>query len=294
MEKKPVTIKKEGKFPHKGRAGFLARRTLAETKQQKGDPASAAVPRSDKRQTGWGGVAQWYHDTVEDKGSYQKDLILPNIIRLLDIKKGESVLDLACGEGFFTRRFLNNGAQVIGVDIAKELIDIAQKQSPDIRYFVSGADKIPFVSSASVEKVTIILALQNIENVTGVFKECSRVLKPGGRLFIVLNHPAFRIPKASGWGWVGNDVQFRRIDAYMSERREKIDMAPGAKTGQTTVSFHRPLQFYVKLLGKNGLAVTNMEEWVSPKKSMPGPRAAAEDKARAEIPLFMLLEIKKI
>jgi len=80
----------------------------------------------------------------------------------------------------------------------------------------------------------------------------------------------------------------------MSELREKIDMAPGSKSGEQTISFHRPLQFFVKLLGKAGLVITNMEEWVSNKKSEPGPRAEAEDSARKEIPLFMMIEVRKI
>ena len=257
-----------------------------------------------RRETGWGGVAQWYHETVEDSASYQSSLILPNIIRLLDIKKGEMILDLACGEGFFARRFAKNGAKVIGVDIAKELIEIAQKQSPEIKYHAAAADKIPFIASQSIDKLTIILALQNIENVAGVFQECARVLKPAGKMLIVLNHPAFRIPKVSSWGWEtstsnesrvanGEPVQYRRIDKYMSELREKIDMAPGSKMSEHTISFHRPLQYFIKAIGKQGLVVANMEEWVSNKKSQPGPRALAEDVARGEIPLFMMLECRR-
>ncbi len=314
---KDIKAAAAGKFPHKGRAGFLMRKKMAEEKAAKmaiNKPVASLVESKkvvvsggSKKDTGWGKVADWYHETVEDKGSYQRDLILPNVIRLLDIKKGETVLDLACGEGFFARRYLVNGAKVIGADIAKELIAIAQKQSPEIAYYVAGADKIPFVADASVDKITVILALQNIENVAGTFKECARVLKLGGKMVIVLNHPAFRIPKASSWGWASSAngkeqtaknseeaVQYRRIDKYMSELREKIDMAPGTAASEHTISFHRPLQYFVKLLGKVGLAVINMEEWVGNRKSQPGPRAAAEDKARAEIPLFMMLEVKKI
>jgi hypothetical protein len=83
----------------------------------------------------------------------------------------------------------------------------------------------------------------------------------------------------------------------MSESREKIDMAPSVKGrvgSEQTISFHRPLQFFVKLLGKNGLAIVNMEEWVSNKKSLPGPRADAENTARKEFPLFMMIEVVKM
>ncbi|MBI3634189.1 MAG: class I SAM-dependent methyltransferase [Candidatus Yonathbacteria bacterium] len=81
------------------------------------------------------------------------------------------------------------------------LIAIAKKQSSkEIKYFVNSADDLSIFEDASFEKISIILALQNIEELHKVFKECFRVLKPGGKIFVVLNHPAFRVPKESSWG----------------------------------------------------------------------------------------------
>lgn len=306
MQKATNEPKKE-KFPHKGRAGYLARKKLAEQIGQR----SAT---SGKPLTGWGKVADWYHETVEDRASYQRDLIMPNLLRLMDIKKGQKILDLGCGEGLFTRRFARAGAEVVAIDISKELVEIAQRASAEEgeqyafhpRFFVSDAANIPMVASGSQDMVLINLALQNIEDATSTLKECARVLKAGGQLFIVLNHPAFRGIKSSDWSWgvpvksfdsaqdEASTLQYRRIWRYMSESREKIDMAPGEKgASEKTVSFNRPLQFYFKQIGKVGMAVVNMEEWVSNKKSQPGPRAVAENVARNEIPLFMALKIVK-
>jgi len=66
------------------------------------------------------------------------------------------------------------------------------------------------------------------------------------------------------------------------------------KKKRYTMSFHRPLQVYFKAFAKAGLCVTRLEEWASHKTSDSGPRKAAEDLARKEIPLFMCLELKKI
>ena len=55
--------------------------------------------------TSWDGVADSYDAVVEQEGSYQRDLILPNVLRLMEIKKGDAVLDVACGQGFFAREF---------------------------------------------------------------------------------------------------------------------------------------------------------------------------------------------
>jgi ubiquinone/menaquinone biosynthesis C-methylase UbiE len=249
--------------------------------------------RPSESKTSWGKVANWYNNLLEkEEGTYQKQLILPNLLRLLQIKKGETVLDLACGQGFFAREFSKAGAKVTGVDISKELIELAKKyDDQSIEYHVAPADDLSFLKNKTIDKVTLILALQNIENVHGVLKESNRVLKDHGKLFIILNHPAFRIPKESSWGWDGEKkIQYRRIDSYLSESKVKIQMHPGENPKEKTISFHRPLQFYFKMLNKYGFCVSRLEEWNSNKTSEPGPRAQTEDRARKEIPIFLFIK----
>jgi len=247
------------------------------------------------KKTSWGPFARWLDDLLEKDGTYQKDLILPNLLRLSNIRKGESVLDIACGQGFFAREFYKAGANVTGIDISKELIEIAKKRSPFvIKYYTTEAKNIKPLANSSINKITIILALQNMEDVNKVFRECDRILKHNGAMYLVLSHPSFRIPKQSSWGWdEGRKIQYRRIDSYLSESRDKIQMHPGIKASEFTWSFHRPLQYYFKMLCKNGFCVTRLEEWNSHKKSEKGPRSNAEDKARHEIPLFMFIEAIK-
>jgi ubiquinone/menaquinone biosynthesis C-methylase UbiE len=243
------------------------------------------------KDTSWEGVAGWYDKLLEGEGTYQKELILPNLLRLMELKKGQTVLDLACGQGFFTREFFKQANNVIGVDASKTLIEIAQKNSPaGIAFHVANADALPFIKDRTVDKVAIVLALQNIENATGALRQAARVIKKGGLLYVVLNHPAFRVPQESGWEWDEKEKkQYRRIDKYLSELKVKIQMHPGDKPSQYTTSFHRPLQYYFKAFNKAGFSVALMEEWNSHKKSQAGPRMEAEDVARKEIPLFLCL-----
>jgi ubiquinone/menaquinone biosynthesis C-methylase UbiE len=252
------------------------------------------------KNTSWENVAEWYDKLLEGEGTYQKELILPNLLRLMDIRRGDAVLDLACGPGFFSREFAVRGAVVTGVDASKALTAIAKKNVPPggvitETFHVAPADALPFIKNASVDKTAIVLALQNIENVAGVLRECARVIKKEGELYIVLNHPAFRVPKASSWGWDEKEkAQYRRVDRYLSELKVPIQMHPGDKPNQHTTSFHRPLQYYFKALNKAEFVVSLMEEWNSHKKSQDGPRAQAEDVARKEIPLFLcLVAVKK-
>ncbi|HHY34385.1 MAG TPA: methyltransferase domain-containing protein [Firmicutes bacterium] len=280
-----------------------------------------------RKNTSWGHVAYWYNALLKEEGTYQKEVILPNLLRLMDLKPDEIVLDLACGQGFFTREFAKFAAKAIGVDISPELIAIARElsgygQSPSrgfpppsgpgsgnharpvrpkqgaftggqIEYVVSSADNLDFLPAESVDKAALVLALGNIENVRGVFIELRRVLRPSGAAYIVLNHPAFRIPRMSSWGWDEKArILYRRLDRYMSESTSKIQMHPGSRPHVYTITFHRPLQWYFKHLTNCGFCVTRLEEWISNRKSQPGPRAEAENTARNEFPLFLFIEAR--
>jgi ubiquinone/menaquinone biosynthesis C-methylase UbiE len=249
------------------------------------------------KETSWGKVATWYDDVLNKEGSYQKEVILPNLIRLLDIKKGESVIDIACGQGFFAREINKLGAKVTGVDIGKELIDIAREESPkEISYIVSSADNLPIDKTNTFDKAIIVLAIQNIKDLNKTISEAYRVLKNNGKLYMVLNHPSFRIPKKSSWAFDENtNSQYRRIDSYMSDMEIKMDMNPGSsyKNKEFTISFHRPLQVYFKSINKAGFKVGRLEEWISHKESSPGPKADEENRIRKEIPMFMAIEIVK-
>lgn len=268
-------------------------------RDQKKKPTPTPTPTPRSKTTSWGGVAEWYDELLsEDADSFQAKVILPNLVRILDPKPGMQVLDVACGQGFFTRALSAAGARATGCDISAELVMLAvQKSTNTIEYHVSPADALTFAADGSFDAATIVLALQNIENLQGAVAECARVLKPGGRLILVMNHPAYRIPQRSSWGWDDKTAsQYRRVDAYMSDSRIKIDMTPGEKDPEkkrSTVSFHRPLQAYFKALNKAGLSATRLEEWISHRTSQKGPRQAEEDRIRKEIPMFLMLEAKK-
>ncbi|MES2953547.1 MAG: class I SAM-dependent methyltransferase, partial [Patescibacteria group bacterium] len=248
-----------------------------------------------KKNTSWGGVADWYDEHLEEGDTYHSRVILPNLLRLLDIKKGEQILDLACGQGFFARAWSEAGGEVFASDISPELIERAKKkEGSGIEYHVAKGQDLSFLQDESLDKGSCVLALQNIGPYQEVLVELARVLKKDGSFYFVINHPAFRIPGASGWEWdAEKTVQYRRLDGYLSESRTEIVMDPGKTGREKTVSFHRPLQAYFKAFQKAGLVVSRLEEWTSDKESDSGPRAKAENAARKEFPLFLLLELKK-
>jgi ubiquinone/menaquinone biosynthesis C-methylase UbiE len=252
-------------------------------------------PKIDNRKsppTDWGKVANWYDDLVGEEGSeFQREIIFPGVLRMLALKAGEKVLDLACGQGAFCRLLHEKGGQVTGVDAATELIKIARERSePAIQYIVGDARELSFLPEKNFTAASCILAIQNIDKIQPVFDSVARVLAPGGRFAVVMMHPCFRGPKFTRWGWDEKEsVQFRRVDRYLLPRKEPIVTHPGQKTGEYTWSFHRPMQAYIRHLRNAGMLVDHMEEWASHKKSTSGPRAPAENQSRSEIPMFLAL-----
>lgn len=255
--------------------------------------------------TSWGKVANWYDDYLVDQDNYQAQVIKPNIERLLKSSKRDeiSLLDMACGQGYFSFVASDLGINVIGLDIAKELVEVANNKlksrpknsnSGDLKFLVAPSHDMGIVEDKSVDICICVLALQNIKDLDGTFKEVSRVLKNKGKFIFVLNHPSFRVPQYSDWQFDSEkNIQSRLVSKYMIESTIKIDMTPSKKNSKEkiyTLSFHRPLQVFVKALANNGFFVSRIEEWCSHKKSESGPRKKAEDDARKEIPMFMAIE----
>ena len=109
-----------------------------------------------------------------------------------------------------------------------------------------------------------------------------------GRLVMVMTHPAFRIPRQSGWGFDENrKLTYRRIDRYLTPLSVPRKPYPG-QTG-VSISFHRPISAYINGLAGYGLVTDALHEIPSYKAE-----GETENPAEKEIPLFMSLRARKI
>jgi SAM-dependent methyltransferase len=255
--------------------------------------------KTKKFDTSWQKVADWYKDVPKKQDGYHNSVIIPNVLSKLKqfIKPRGRVLDLACGEGTITDKIREAGYKPAGADLSSKLISEAKKIYPEIPFFVEDARKFSggFLKLiGKVDAVVCVLALQNIDELDEVFEEVSKVLEKDGVFVFILNHPYFRTPKVTSWGFDGLVKQYRIVEKYLSELKLPIVAHPGEKDSEVSYSFHRPLQKYVKSLNKNGFCVTDIDELISNKESEPGKRAEAENDARKEIPLFMTVTARYI
>lgn len=249
------------------------------------------------QQTDWHGVHEWYDRLVGDAGSeYHQRVVIPGALRLLAPGAKDAMIDIACGQGVLCRALHERGVEITGVDAAPGLIRAARDRGPGaIHYQVADARELSPFPTDRFDGAACVLAIQNINPIKPVCEGVARILKPWGKFVIVMMHPAFRGPKETSWGWDQSaNVQFRRVDRYLLPRKTPITTHPGSAPDVYTWSFHKPIEGYVKALRNAGLLIDALEEWASHKVSEPGPRAAAENAARKEIPMFLALRAIKV
>lgn len=249
---------------------------------------------------GWDKVADWYAEYVgSSRNDLIEDVVHPGVRSLLGAEPGQVVLDVACGEGSLARMLAEDGVRVLGIDASERLIARANEQAnDDLRFAV--ADARTLAENAEIPQVDhacCVLALMNMDPIEPVLRGMATHVREGGRVVLVVLHPAFRSPRRSTWTWEGREArsqkQYRRVESYLSEDAIEIVMNPGQVASGaapvTTTTFVRPMQSYVKAMAGAGLLIDAMEEWASPRVSEPGPRAGEENRARREFPMFLAI-----
>lgn len=101
------------------------------------------------------------------------------------LTKSCRILDIACGTGLFLGKIKkwNNQTELFGIDNSAGMIKKAKKSFGNINFCIANAEKILF-QNKYFDFITIIDALYYFQNQKEAIKECQRVLKPGGFLFI--------------------------------------------------------------------------------------------------------------
>jgi len=121
---------------------------------------------------------------VGDRLSLNKSLELRVLSKYLELRPGESILDVACGSGYWTRRLAAaHGCAAVGIDVSEREIATAQRHhsGKHCTYLLSPAETLPF-QAESFDKVISVCALEHFSSDTAALEEMARVLKPNGIL----------------------------------------------------------------------------------------------------------------
>ncbi|MBW4631931.1 MAG: class I SAM-dependent methyltransferase [Iphinoe sp. HA4291-MV1] len=114
-------------------------------------------------------------------------------LNLIGDVAGKSILDLACGEGFYTRLLKQNGAaRLVGVDISSEMIKLArqeeEKEPLEIEYIIADVMEIGFIENFDLVVASFLLNYASTKD--QLLRMCQTIfanLKPGSR-FVTLNN----------------------------------------------------------------------------------------------------------
>ena len=246
--------------------------------------------------TSWEAIAHDYHEAVDCEGHfYHKQVILPNLLPKFRFSPTSSLVDIGCGQGILEKH-VPQTLSYLGIDLSPSLVRFAKKSASSRSHCFLHHDMtkpLPTTYHNRFSDAVAILSLQNMESPEQAISHTAKLLAPQGRLFIVLNHPCFRIPRLSSWLYdEPKKLLSRKIDRYLSPLAIPIVAHPGEKYSETTYSFHFPLSYWTKALSDNHFLIENIEEWISPKNSS-GKRARAENLCRKEFPLFLFISALK-
>jgi demethylmenaquinone methyltransferase/2-methoxy-6-polyprenyl-1,4-benzoquinol methylase len=105
------------------------------------------------------------------------------VVRAVDARPGERVLDLAAGTGTSSEPFVRAGADVVPTDFSLGMLRVGKARRPDLGFTAGDATRLPF-ADASFDVVTISFGLRNVVDTQAALGEMLRVTRPGGRLLV--------------------------------------------------------------------------------------------------------------
>ena len=244
--------------------------------------------------TSWDPLASWYDGWVGEQGSrYHREVVLPAVMELVDLRRGERVVDIGAGQGVLADHVSGAGARYTGVDASPRLIATARRRHGEAGEFLVGDARelsaVAELEPSSFDVATFVLSIQDMDPLPAVLESASWALKPESRIVLLMVHPAFRAPRHSGWGWdEGRKLQFRRVDSYLTPMAVPMKSLGGRGGEFRSRSFHRPMSAYVNGLAERGFLVDRMLEIPDlPAGAAPGRSARSTERARLEIPLFL-------
>jgi SAM-dependent methyltransferase len=234
-------------------------------------------------------VAEWSEVSADDWTDYVGSTTAQVIRAVLDPvmlrevrPEGKVVLDVGCGEGYFSRLLKANGAaRVVGCDVSPDLIEQAEARDPDGDYRVCDITSGP-PDGGPFDAVTASMVLMDLPDLDASYRSICAGLAPGGRFVAAMVNPYYCYP-VGDWGWAleaGLDGDFdpkkrpwrlflRQLQGVIQGRFESVlyvgnyfeSRVVEKRLGSTdSLHFHRPFADYLNLAARNGLVLESLLE----------------------------------
>ena len=126
--------------------------------------------------------------------------------------RGAAVLDVGCGAGLLSEALAKEGAEVVAIDLAPELIKVARlhrlESGVEADYRLQSVESLAAEAPGSFDAITCMEMLEHVPDPSAIIGACATLLKPGGRLFLsTLN----RTPAAFALAIVGAEYIARLL-----------------------------------------------------------------------------------
>lgn len=220
----------------------------------------------------WDMNAEAWDKRIGSGGGWQTTLIAPTVERMLNIQAGESVLDIACGNGQFSRRLAELGATVVASDFSPKLIELAKGRSTEqadrIAYHVVDAtDEAQLLALAGdhqqrFDAAVCNNAIMDMPAIEPLFRAVAKLLKPDGRFVFTVMHPCFNglaiamSPELPDYAQTPTySIKVSRYLSWEVTKGTAISEQP-----REQYYWHRPLHVLLNSAFESGLVMDRLEE----------------------------------
>lgn len=250
---------------------------------------------TDTVRTDWNAAADAYADAqATGLDIYRLALFGPAQVALCGDVRGQQLLDVGCGTGYFAREMAQRGAAVTGIDLSPAMLAHAvasEAAAPlGIRYLTGDAAGLQQqVAPATFDIATACLALQDMPDIPGALAAVHHALRPGGRLVMSIAHPCSDTPYRR-WAKDGSGTkQWLCIDRYFDRGPVRYHWK-GWKYGFETTAQHATLEDWLGWAFDAGFTLRALRE---PQPSAAAIGAHPELADAARIPYFLLLDLAR-
>ncbi|HLC86407.1 MAG TPA: class I SAM-dependent methyltransferase [Candidatus Nanoarchaeia archaeon] len=196
------------------------------------------------------------HDKPDKKYS-----MLPTVIKLCGSIKNKTLIDIGCGDGFFTKNLARDSKKIYGIDIAKEAIESAKRNSlPNTNYIIANMNNFDYPKS-DIIVAPFVLNYEKYNGLSRLFKKFYNSLNQSGKIVCIFDMPNSTYQDSREYGSI------KEVTPKLKEGAVILIHLYNKKYLMTLSSFFHTKENIEKLLKEAGF---NSIKWFKPIVSSEG------------------------